>query len=83
MRRWVRWAAPCWCRSSPRILDEITALGDLRAYLPTHYARAYLNFFSQEVNWSEVANGALSAVAYGAIFTALAVWRFTRKDITN
>lgn len=66
-----------------RILDEITALGDLRAYLPTHYARAYLNFFSQEVNWSEVANGALSAVAYGTIFTALAVWRFTRKDITN
>ena len=27
--------------------------------------------------------GAFSAVAYGAVFFALAVWRFGRKDITS
>lgn len=65
------------------ILDQITALGSLRAYLPTHYSTAYADLLGAEADWTEVAHGAFSALAYAALFTALAIWRFHRKDITS
>jgi ABC-2 type transport system permease protein len=66
-----------------QILDTITALEGLRNYLPTHYAFAWSDLLSSEIDWSEMARGALSAVLYGSIFTALAIRRFLRKDITS
>jgi ABC-2 type transport system permease protein len=66
-----------------QILDSITALGGLRDYLPTHYAFAWADLLSIDVDWSEMAWGAFSAVAYAAAF-ALAAWhRFATKDITS
>lgn len=66
-----------------QILDQITALGDLRNYLPTHYGNAWAGLLADQVDWGEMTRGAFSAVAYGAVFAALAVWRFGRKDVTS
>lgn len=66
-----------------QILDQITALGDLRQYLPTHYALAWADLLSTDVDWSQMTKGVFSALAYGAFFTLLAARRFNTKDITS
>ena len=66
-----------------QILDQITALGDLRNYLPTHYGNAWAGLLAEQVDWGDMTRGAFSAVAYAAVFFALAVWRFGRKDVTS
>ena len=66
-----------------QILDQITALDDLRDYLPTHYGTAWAGLLAEQVDWGDMTRGAFSAVAYGAAFLALAVWRFGHKDITS
>jgi ABC-2 type transport system permease protein len=66
-----------------QILDQITALDDLRDYLPTHYGTAWAGLLADQIDWGDMTRGAFSAVAYGAVFFALAVWRFGRKDITS
>lgn len=65
------------------ILDQITVLGELRIYLPTHYSRAWSELLTNEVEWTALANGAFSGLAYAAVFTGLAVLHFRRKDITS
>jgi ABC-2 type transport system permease protein len=66
-----------------QILDQITALEDLRDYLPTHYGNAWAGLLAQQVDWGDITRGAFSAVAYAAVFLAAAVWRFGRKDVTS
>jgi ABC-2 type transport system permease protein len=66
-----------------QILDQITALEDLRDYLPTHYGTAWAALLADQIDWGDMTRGAFSAVAYGAAFLALAVWRFGRKDVTS
>ncbi|MET8911083.1 ABC transporter permease subunit [Micromonospora sp. NPDC004551] len=70
-----------WILSS--ILDQITALGGLRAFLPTHYSSAWLGLLSTPVQTDDVVRGAISAIAYATLFWGLAFWRFTRKDVTS
>lgn len=65
------------------ILDQITALGTLRDYLPTHYSFAWMDLIATDIDWTNMANGALSAVVYGGVFWLLAMRRFTTKDITS
>ncbi|TQM83793.1 ABC-2 type transport system permease protein [Saccharothrix saharensis] len=66
-----------------QILDQITALEGLRDYLPSHYALAWADLLSSDVDWSQMAKGTFSALAYGAFFTLLAARKFARKDITS
>ena len=66
-----------------QILDSITALGDLRDYLPTHYAFAWADLLASDVDWSQMAWGAFSAISYAAVFGLLAWRRFATKDITS
>jgi ABC-2 type transport system permease protein len=66
-----------------QILDQITALDDLRDYLPTHYGNAWAGLLAEQVDWGDMTRGAFSAITYGAVFFAVAVWRFGRKDITS
>ncbi|WP_207122936.1 ABC transporter permease [Actinocatenispora comari] len=65
------------------ILDQVTALGGLRAVLPTHYQDAFTGLLTDPVRWDQMARGALSALIYAGGFTALAWWRFLRKDVTS
>ncbi len=70
-----------WILSS--ILDQITALGVLRAFLPTHYSTAWLGLLSTPIQTDDVVRGAISAISYATLFWGLAFWRFTRKDVVS
>jgi ABC-2 type transport system permease protein len=65
------------------ILDQITALGSIRNFLPTHYSDAWLGLLSTPMQTDDVVKGAISAVCYATVFWSLAFYRFTRKDITS
>ena len=45
-----------------QILDQITALEDLRNYLPTHYGTAWAGLLADQIDWGEMTRGAFSAV---------------------
>jgi ABC-2 type transport system permease protein len=70
-----------WILSS--ILDQITALGSIRAGLPTHYSDAWMGLLSTPPQVDDLVKGAIAAVVYATLFWSLAFWRFTRKDITS
>ncbi len=70
-----------WILSS--ILDQITALGGLRNFLPTHYSQAWLGLLSTPVQTDDIVKGCISAISYATLFWALAFWRFTRKDVVS
>ncbi|MFY1689513.1 ABC transporter permease subunit [Plantactinospora sp. WMMB782] len=70
-----------WILSS--ILDQITALGVLRDFLPTHYSSAWLALLSTPVQTDDIVKGTISAICYATAFWALAFWRFTRKDVVS
>ncbi|MDG4833703.1 ABC transporter permease subunit [Solwaraspora sp. WMMD1047] len=70
-----------WILSS--ILDQITALGVLRDFLPTHYSTAWLGLLSTPMQTDDLVKGAISALSYATAFWGLAFWRFTRKDVTS
>jgi ABC-2 type transport system permease protein len=65
------------------ILDQITALGAIRDFLPTHFSDAWLGLLSTPMQTDDVVKGSISAVCYATVFWALAFYRFTRKDITS
>lgn len=65
------------------ILDQITALGDLRDFLPTHFSFAWMDLIATDIDWNNMAGGALSAVLYATVFGLLAARRFATKDVTS
>jgi ABC-2 type transport system permease protein len=65
------------------ILDQITALGNLRLILPTHYAQSWLGLLSNPVQTDDVVKGIISSLVYSAVFFALAWFRFLRKDVVS
>jgi ABC-2 type transport system permease protein len=70
-----------WILSS--ILDQITALGAIRNFLPTHYSEAWQGLLSTPTQTDDLVKGAICAICYETLFWGLAFWRFTRKDITS
>jgi ABC-2 type transport system permease protein len=66
-----------------QILDQITALGSLRDWLPTHFSFAWTGAMVDPVNWFDITRGAFQSVAYAAVFVAAAFLVFRRKDITS
>jgi ABC-2 type transport system permease protein len=65
------------------ILDQITALGSIRNYLPTHFNEAYLGLLSTPIQTDDVVRGLVSAVLYSTVLLSLAWWRFLRKDVVS
>jgi ABC-2 type transport system permease protein len=65
------------------ILDQITALGNLRLFLPTHYAQAWLGLLSNPMQTDDIVKGIISALVYSTLFFALAWYRFLRKDVVS
>ncbi|SDQ37834.1 ABC transporter permease subunit [Actinopolyspora saharensis] len=66
-----------------QILDNISRLGQLRLLLPTHHATAWVDLLDSRIDWTNMANGALSAAVYASVFTTAALVRFQRGDITS
>jgi len=65
------------------ILDAVTALGDWRRLLPTHYSYAWTDTLTAEVTWDAMARGALVSVTYAVVLLGWAWWHFLRKDVTS
>ncbi len=65
------------------ILDSITALGDLRVWLPTHDAGAWLDLFSPVVDYSSVIRGAAVSISWAIVALVAAWWRFSTKDVVS
>jgi ABC-2 type transport system permease protein len=66
-----------------QILDQITALGDLRNWLPTHFSFAWTGAMVEPIDWFSMTRGAFQSVTYAAVFIAAAFLVFRRKDITS
>jgi ABC-2 type transport system permease protein len=65
------------------ILDAVTALGDWRQYLPTHYQYAWTDVLGGTVQWESMARGMLWSTGY-SILLLLGAWRhFLRKDVVS
>ncbi|MGC9670821.1 ABC transporter permease [Planosporangium sp. 12N6] len=65
------------------ILDQITALGAIRSFLPTHFSQAWLGLLSTPLQTDDLVRGCVSALSYGVVFFGLAWWRFLRKDVVS
>jgi ABC-2 type transport system permease protein len=65
------------------IIDQITALGTYRHYLPTHWNYSWTDVLSKPISWDDMARGTGLCLTYGAVFLAIAWLRFDRKDITS
>jgi ABC-2 type transport system permease protein len=65
------------------IIDQITALGQYRRYLPTHFQYSWLDALGPNVVWDDMMRGTGLALVYAAIFFGFAWLRFDRKDITS
>jgi len=66
-----------------QILNQVSELGGLRVYLPTHHVTAWTDLLPAEIDWSGMAGGAFSGTAYALFFAVLALWHFHYKDITS
>jgi ABC-2 type transport system permease protein len=65
------------------ILDQITALGTIRNFLPTHYGDAWLGLLSTPLQTDDIVKGCIASLTYATIFFSLAWWRFLRKDVVS
>jgi ABC-2 type transport system permease protein len=66
-----------------QILETINALGNLRDYLPTRFNSAWADLLASPIDWTHLASGAFSGLAYATVFGLAAWWRFASKDITS
>jgi ABC-type transport system involved in multi-copper enzyme maturation permease subunit len=65
------------------ILDQVTALGNWREILPTHWQFAWMDVLSPQISWGGMIEGASVCVSYGVVLLALAFRRFLTKDIVS
>jgi ABC-2 type transport system permease protein len=65
------------------ILDAITALGKIRDFLPVHYSFTWFDALSTSIDWSMMIRGGSYCFITGVLFYALAINRFSHKDITS
>jgi ABC-type transport system involved in multi-copper enzyme maturation permease subunit len=65
------------------ILDQVTALGSVRSYLPTHYWLAWLDLLVDPVDASHMTHGLLEMLPWVVVPLLLAFWNFRRKDVLS
>ncbi|MGC5037603.1 MULTISPECIES: ABC transporter permease [unclassified Streptomyces] len=65
------------------VLDEVTALGDWRHFLPAHWQYAWLDAVRPQLEWSDMIQGTSISVTYALVLFALAFRGFARKDIVS
>jgi ABC-2 type transport system permease protein len=66
------------------ILDAIDSVpSGIRNILPTHYFDSWVDMFTRNQVSSDMTKGALLQLAYVAVFVAVALWWFRRKDILS
>ncbi|MER5832422.1 ABC transporter permease [Streptomyces sp. NPDC002130] len=65
------------------VLDEVTALGDWRHFLPAHWQYAWLDAVRPQLEWSDMIQGTSVSVTYALVLFALAFRGFARKDVVS
>ncbi|MET8698861.1 ABC transporter permease [Kitasatospora sp. NPDC058032] len=65
------------------VLDAITALGDLRAWLPAHWQYAWADALQPRMEWGGMVQGVSLSLSYAVVLLALAFRGFTRKDVVS
>ncbi|MGH3912672.1 MAG: ABC transporter permease [Pseudonocardiaceae bacterium] len=66
-----------------QILETIDALGGLRDYLPTRFSSSWFDLLAAPIDWTDLASGSFSGLAYATVFGTAAWLRFATKDITS
>ncbi|GGY18009.1 ABC transporter permease [Streptomyces djakartensis] len=65
------------------VLDEVTALGDWRHFLPAHWQYAWLGAVRPRLEWVDMIQGTSISVTYALVLFALAFRGFARKDVVS
>ncbi|MEV0244005.1 ABC transporter permease [Streptomyces sp. NPDC050674] len=65
------------------VLDEVTALGDWRHFLPAHWQYAWLDAVRPRLEWTDMIQGTSISVTYALVLFALAFRGFARKDVVS
>ena len=65
------------------ILDAITALGDLRNWLPGHYTQAWTDALGPQIIWDTMAKGAAFTIVPFIFLVTAAMLKFDRKDVMS
>ena len=65
------------------VLDEVTALGDWRHFLPAHWQYAWLDAVQPRLQWTDMIQGTSISVTYALVLFALAFRGFARKDVVS
>ena len=66
-----------------QILDQISSLGAIHPFLPTHGWRGFVGLFRFPIDWAPMQAGARVSVGYTAVFMTLAVLSFRRRDVMS
>lgn len=66
-----------------QIMDQISSLRAIHPYLPTHGWQAFTGLFRFPVDWSGMRQGLTISACYSAIFLAVAIVGFRRRDVTS
>jgi ABC-2 type transport system permease protein len=65
------------------VLDQVTALGDWREFLPAHWQYAWLDAVRPRLQWTDMIQGASVSTTYALVLFALAFRGFARKDVVS
>lgn len=65
------------------VLDEVTALGDWRDFVPAHWQYAWLDAVEPQLQWNDMIQGAAISITYALVLFALAFRGFARKDVVS
>ena len=65
------------------VLEQVEQLGGIRDWFPTAFNYAWTDLLQTPVDSSDLFRGVVQGLAYSALFTALAVHHFSRKDVTS
>lgn len=65
------------------ILDQVSALGGLREFLPAHWDYAWFDLTQPSIDWTDLIKGTALAFSYGVVLFAVAIRGFTRKDVVS
>jgi ABC-2 type transport system permease protein len=65
------------------ILDNISALGSLRTFLPTHGMYAWADILQPSPEWTGMIEGVSLSLSFAVLFYALALRHFRNQDIVS
>ena len=65
------------------VLEQVEQLGGIRDWFPTAFNVAWTDLLQTPVDSGDLFRGVVQGLAWSALFTALAVRHFARKDVTS